>query len=79
RPLKSLVGADIAHAVPLTLLAGAGHWLLGSVDLALLGSLLVGSIPGIVIGSLLAGMMREGVLRPILATVLAIVGVKLLM
>jgi uncharacterized membrane protein YfcA len=79
RPLKSLVGADIAHAVPLTLLAGAGHWLLGSVDLALLGSLLVGSVPGIVVGSLLAGMMREGALRPILAAVLAIVGVKLLM
>lgn len=79
RPLKSLVGADIAHAVPLTLLAGAGHWLLGSVDLALLGSLLVGSVPGIVVGSLLAGMMREGALRPILAAVLAIVGIKLLM
>ncbi|MDP1027976.1 sulfite exporter TauE/SafE family protein [Sphingomonas sp. KR1UV-12] len=78
-PLKSLVGADIAHAVPLTLLAGAGHWLLGSVDLGLLGSLLIGSIPGIVVGSLLAGAIREGVLRPILAIVLAIVGVKLLL
>jgi uncharacterized protein len=78
-PLKSLVGADIAHAVPLTLLAGTGHWLLGSVDLGLLGSLLIGSIPGIVVGSLLAGVMREAALRPVLATVLAIVGVKLLL
>ena len=51
-PASKLVGSDIAHAVPLTLIAGFGHWLMGSVDFHLLGSLLVGSIPGIVVGSL---------------------------
>ena len=53
-PINRLVGSDIAHAVPLTLLAGIGHWLLGSVDVALLVSLLIGSIPGIIVGSLIA-------------------------
>ena len=77
-PMKRLVGSDIAHAVPLTLVAGMGHWALGAVDTALLASLLVGSVPGIVIGSLLAARVEERVLRPILAVTLAIVGIKLL-
>lgn len=77
-PLSRLVGSDIAHAVPLTLLAGIGHWALGAVNVALLGSLLIGSIPGIIVGSLVATRVREGVLSPILAATLAIVGVKLL-
>ena len=32
RDVAELVGSDIAHAVPLTLLAGIGHWMMGSVD-----------------------------------------------
>ena len=50
-PMAIIVGSDIAHAVPLTLLAGLGHWYLGSVDWTLLASLLTGSVPGIIIGS----------------------------
>jgi uncharacterized protein len=46
-PVARIVGSDIAHAVPLALLAGSGHWLIGSVDWPLLGSLLAGSVPGI--------------------------------
>ncbi len=76
-PVSRLVGSDIAHAVPLTLLAGLGHWMMGSVDLGLLGSLLVGSIPGIIVGSLLASRASDRVLRPILASTLAIVGGRL--
>src|ERR1700732_2359461 len=53
-PMVVIVGSDIAHAVPLTLLAGLGHWMLGSVNLPMLALLLTGSIPGIVLGSLLA-------------------------
>ncbi len=78
-PIKRLVGSDIAHAVPLTLLAGIGHWLLGSVDVALLCSLLIGSIPGIVVGSLIASRVSDRVLSPILAVVLILVGVKLVL
>src|SRR5208282_5149639 len=66
-PTVRIVGTDIAHAVPLTLLAGAGHWWLGSIDWALLLSLLCGSIPGIMIGSHFASRIPERVLRPLLA------------
>jgi hypothetical protein len=77
-PIARLVGSDIAHAVPLTLIAGLGHWALGSVDAGLLVSLLLGSIPGIVVGSLLATRVPDRVLAPILAGTLMAVGVKLL-
>jgi uncharacterized membrane protein YfcA len=76
-PVNRLVGSDIAHAVPLTLIAGAGHWLLGSIDFVLLGALLLGSIPGIILGSLIANRVPERVLRSILAGTLAVVGGKL--
>ena len=72
-----IVGSDIAHAVPLTLLAGLGHWALGGVDVVLLRSLLVGSIPGIVIGSVIATRVPEGVLRMLLAAVLTVVATRL--
>lgn len=76
-PTNRLVGSDIAHAVPLTLIAGAGHWMIGSVDFALLGALLIGSVPGIILGSLVATRVSDRVLRPILAGTLALVGGKL--
>jgi hypothetical protein len=77
-PPGRVVGSDIAHAVPLTLLAGAGHWLLGSIIWSLLGTLLLGSLPGIVLGSYLATRTRDVVVRVALASVLTIVGVRLL-
>ncbi|HZB92324.1 MAG TPA: sulfite exporter TauE/SafE family protein [Stellaceae bacterium] len=77
-PTVRLVASDIAHAVPLTLVAGIGHWLLGTVNWLLIGSLLVGSIPGIVLGSRLAVFLPDGVLRPVLAGILLIVGYRVL-
>ncbi len=77
-PVARIAGTDIAHAVPLTLIAGIGHWLMGSVDLTLMLSLLAGSIPGIVVGSLLATRSSDSVLRPILALTLLVSSVKLL-
>jgi hypothetical protein len=79
QPTAQIVGSDIAHAVPLTLLAGFGHWLMGSVDLSLLGSLLVGSVPGVVFGSVCASRVPDRVLRPIFAAVLFVVGGRLLL
>jgi len=76
-PLATIVGSDIAHAVPLTLLAGLGHWQMGDVDLHLLGQLLIGSIPGILLGSTLSPRLPERGLRPALAIVLFLVGGKL--
>jgi uncharacterized membrane protein YfcA len=78
-PMAVIVGSDIAHAVPLTLLAGFGHWLIGSVDLHLLASLLVGSVPGIVLGSYVVARVPDAVARPILAAVLTVVGGRLVL
>ncbi len=72
-----IVGTDIAHAVPLTLLAGLGHALTGSVDASMLACLLAGSLPGIVLGSMLAPRFPERGLRLILSVLLAVVGLKL--
>jgi uncharacterized membrane protein YfcA len=69
-PAKRLVGSDIAHAVPLTLVGGLGHFGLGNVDTGLLFVLLIGSIPGILLGARLAGIVPERLLRPILAVML---------
>ena len=77
-PVSRIAGSDIAHAVPLTLIAGIGHWLMGSVDFVLMASLLVGSIPGIIFGSLVSGRSSDAVLRPVLALTLLAVSVKLL-
>lgn len=77
-PVSQLVGSDIAHAVPLTLIAGIGHWFLGSIDFGLLASLLAGSVPGIIVGSLIASRISERALIPVLAITLAVVGAKLL-
>jgi uncharacterized protein len=76
-PMAVIVGSDIAHAVPLTLVAGVGHWFLGSVDWSLLGALLTGSIPGIIVGSYFATIVPDGVLRPIMAVTLILIGGRL--
>ena len=73
-----IVGSDIAHAVPLTLISGLGHWWMGDVDFTLLYSLLIGSIPGIIIGSLIAPLLPETALRLSLAGILILVGMKLM-
>ncbi|HMV54000.1 MAG TPA: sulfite exporter TauE/SafE family protein [Rhodocyclaceae bacterium] len=73
-----IVGSDIAHAVPLTAVAGMGHWMLGSVDWSLLLALLLGSLPGITLGSHLSVKVPDRVLRPLLATLLVVIGGKLI-
>ncbi len=72
-----IVGSDIAHAVPLTLLAGIGHWMIGSIDGHLLVSLLVGSIPGVVLGSYASTMVPDTALRLTLAATLILAGSRL--
>jgi uncharacterized protein len=76
-PMARIVGSDIAHAVPLTLIAGAGHWAMGAIDWHLMGVLLIGSLPGIVIGSYLATRVPEMALRFLLAATLILVAGKL--
>lgn len=72
-PMAKIVGSDIAHAVPLTLIAGVGHWIMGSVDWHIIGSLLAGSLPGIFVGSYFAVRVPERALRLVLATTLFVV------
>jgi hypothetical protein len=74
-----LVGTDIVHAIPLTVVAGTGHLLMGHVDLALLGKLLLGSVPGVLLGSLVSARLPDGFLRPAIAVVLAAVSAKMLL
>jgi uncharacterized membrane protein YfcA len=78
-PMSRIVGSDIAHAVPLTLIAGIGHWFLGLTDLGILGSLLAGSIPGIILGSYAAPRIPDRTLRYLLAGVLLVTGTRLVL
>ena len=78
-PLPRIIAADIAYAVPLTLVAGLGHASLGSVDWALLAQLLVGSLPGIWLGSRLVSRTPERLVRSALSLLLAFAGVKLVL
>ncbi len=77
-PLPRIVAADIAYAVPLTLLAGLGHATLGSVNWSLLGLLLTGSLPGIWLGTRLMRHTPERLVRSLLSLLLAYAGVKLI-
>lgn len=70
----AVIGTELAHAVPLTLIAGLGHLSLGTVDFALLASLLVGSLPGAYVGARLGTRLSDRVLRPILAGMLMYIG-----
>lgn len=75
---QKIVASDLAHAVPLTFVAGMGHWLFGSVNWVLLLSLLIGSLPGIYVGSNLAGVVPEKFLRVALIAMLSIIGVRMI-
>lgn len=77
-PIVRIAGSDIAHAVPLTLVAGLGHLMNGGIDMTVLESLLMGSLPGIVIASLFAPRLPDLALRLILAATLTVSGLRLL-
>ena len=68
---RHIVGTDIVHAVPLTLLSGLGHLSIGNIDFSILLALLIGSLPGILFGARLTSMVPDWLLRSILALVLA--------
>ena len=76
KPSISIVGTDIAHAVPLTAIAGLGHVHFGTVDFSLLGGLLIGGLPGIYLGSMAGKNLPDKILRPLMATLLLGLGLK---
>lgn len=75
--LKGLIGSDVFHGVLLVGVAAVGHWGFGQVNLPLVSGLLLGSLPGVWLGSILAGRVPEGALRPVVATLLFVTGIKL--
>jgi len=72
-----IVGTDLAHAIPITFIAGLGHAHIGTVDYVLLGSLLIGSLPGIYLGSHFGTFLPDKIMRPVLASMLLIIGIRL--
>src|ERR1700690_1876527 len=76
-PVAKIVGSDIAHAVPLTLIAGLGHWTMGTVDWHIIASLLVGSLPVFFVGSYFAIRVPERALQLVLATTLFVVASRI--
>lgn len=78
KPAISIVGTDLAHAVPLTAVAGLGHLQIGTVDLPLLIGLLIGGIPSIYLGSLIGKNMPDKILRPMIGAILLLLGLALL-
>lgn len=75
----TLVGTDIAHAIPLALIAGAGHLAIGNVDFTILRNLLLGSVPGIILGSFIATKAPDHLIRNALAGILLLVGLKMIL
>ena len=76
---SKLVGTDLAHAIPIALIAGAGHLVLGNTDFALLGWLLLGSLPAVWVGSHWSARAPERWVRLSIAAILFIVGVRILL
>lgn len=75
---ERLVATDIAHALPITALAAAGHALLGHTDLRVLACLLVGSIPGVLLAPRLTIRLPAAITRTLIALMLAVVSERLL-
>jgi len=73
----TIVGTDLAHAVPITTIAGLGHAHIGTVDYLLLGSLVIGSLPGIYLGSHIGKFLPDRLIRPLLACLLLLIGIRM--
>ena len=75
---RELVGTDLVQAVPLVIAAAVGHLLWGDFELDLTASLLIGSVPGVIIGAHVSSRAPDAYIRPVLALVLLLSGLKLL-
>lgn len=75
-PIIRIIGTDLAHAIPLTAIAGLGHMHLGNVDFKLLTSLIIGSLPAIWLGTKFANYIPERIFQPLMAIILLILGIK---
>jgi hypothetical protein len=76
-PSDRLVATDIAHALPMTAMAAAGHAFLGHVNLRVLACLLVGSIPGVIVATRASVRLPAQLTRTLIAIMLALVSARL--
>jgi uncharacterized membrane protein YfcA len=77
-PVATVVGTDLAYAVPLTATAALGHLFLGHVDWLLTAGLVLGAVPGMFIGTRLGLNLREGIVRGVLGVLLLGIGIRFL-
>ncbi len=75
---KELVGTDIFQAFMLLASGVIGYLAAGTINWTIVMLLLFGSLPGVIIGSRLSKYIPDRVMRPLLASVLALSGLKLL-
>ena len=79
KPLE-VIGTELAHAIPLTMIAGISHWLLlDNVRWMLLLYLLIGSLPAVYIGTRISTLMSQDILRMVLALVLGLIGLRFIL
>jgi hypothetical protein len=72
-----LVATDIAHALPITLIAGLGHAYLGHVNFNVLAALLLGSIPGVLFASRITLRLPARMTRTLIALMLGTVSERM--
>jgi uncharacterized protein len=77
--MPRIVGTDIFHAAALLWVAGAGHLIIGDVDLHATAWLLLGSVPGILISARYTLAVPDLTIRGGLGGILVISGLKLLL
>ncbi len=73
---RSLVGTDLMQAVPLTLAAAVGALIWGHVQFGVTASLIIGAVPGVLVGSLLSSRAPDRYIRPVIAIVICVSGLK---
>jgi hypothetical protein len=74
--LSVLVGTDLVQAIPLVASAALGHLIFGDVKLGLTASLILGSLPGVYLGARFSSRAPDRLIRPVLAVVLFLSGLK---
>jgi uncharacterized protein len=74
-----LVATDIAHALPVTVIAAVGHAALGHINLQILACLLLGSVPGVLIASRTVVRIPPMITRMMIAVMLAVVSERMLL
>lgn len=74
----SLVGTDLAQAVPLVMSAAIAHIIFGDFELGVTGSLLLGSLPGVYLGARFSSRVSGGLVRRALMLVLLASGLQML-